>query len=299
MLEFAQYAVNGISLGSVYAVVAVGFGLVFSVLRVVNLAHPDVMMIATYLTLGLSAPLLLQLPAAPVLVMAILLVLAMLVTAGIGVGIQRVVLQPLRGRYVLIPMIATAGVSIVLQNVAQRIFGPDPIPVKPIFPIQVYSIGGVIVDSSQVFVFVTAGVLLTVFVYYIRGTRWGRATRAVAERAEVAAASGVNVNLVSSSAVALSSAAAGAAGVALSQLLGVTYPTVGLLFGLKSFVCMLVAGDRRLEGIMVAGLLLGLLESFVAGYLSSNYRDAVAFGLLLLVLFFRPEGLFGSFEVEE
>jgi branched-chain amino acid transport system permease protein len=291
MLEFAQYAVNGISLGSVYAVVAVGFGLVFSVMRVVNLAHPDGMMIATYLTLGLSAPLLLQLSAAPVLVMAILLVLAMVVTAGIGVGIQRVVLQPLRGRYVLIPMIATAGVSIVLQNLAQRVFGPDPIPVKPIFPIQVYSIGGVI--------FVTASVLLTVFVYYIRATKWGRATRAVAERAEVAAASGVNVNLVSGTAVALSSAAAGAAGVALSQLLGVTYPTVGLLFGLKSFVCMLVAGDRRLEGIMVAGLLLGLLESFVAGYLSSNYRDAVAFGLLLLVLFFRPEGLFGSFEVEE
>lgn len=299
MLDFAQYAVNGISVGSVYAVVAVGFGLVFSVMRIVNLAHPDIMMIGTYLTLVLSAPLLQLLPGAPALVLAVLMVLAMVLTAGVGLGLQRVVLQPLRGRYVLIPMIATAGVSIFLQNVAQRIFGPDPLPIRPIIPIQVYTIQGVILDSSQVLVFATATVILAGFVYYVRGTSWGRATRAVAERAEVAAASGVNVNRVSGTAVMLSSATAGAAGVALSQLLGVTYPSLGLLFGLKSFVCMLVAGDRRLEGIMAAGLLLGLLESFVAGYVSSSFKDAVAFGVLLVVLFFRPEGLFGSFEVEE
>jgi branched-chain amino acid transport system permease protein len=197
----------------------------------------------------------------------------------------------------LIPFIATAGVSIFLQNGAQRLFGPDPVPVPNIMPLHTFSIGGVRVTSMQLTTLLTAVVIMIGLRYYVRHTKWGRATRAVAERPEVAAACGVNINLVSQLTVSIASVMAGAAGVTLGLLYTSAAPFMGLIFGLKSFVCMLVAGNRHIEAIMAVGLILGILEALVTGYVSSNFRDAVAFGLLLAVLFFRPQGLFGSYEV--
>jgi len=301
MEQLVQQLVNGIMTGSTYAVVALGFGLVFSVMRVVNLAHPEIFMIGAYVAfivitgLNLHGEALGVLVAVP-LFLGVLLV-AMLTTGMVGLILERLVIRPTRGTYILTPFIATAGVSIALQNSAQRLFGPDPVRVPSLIPPHTFTLGGVRVTGMQLATFVTAVVIMLALRYYVQSTRWGRATRAVAEKPDVAAACGVNVNRVSQLTVSIASIMAGAAGVALSLLYTSAAPFMGLLFGLKSFICMLVAGNRHIEAIMVVGLLLGVVEAMVTGYVSSNLRDAVAFALLLAVLFFRPQGLFGSYEV--
>ena len=301
MEQFFQQLVNGLMLGSTYAVVALGFGLVFSVMVVVNLAHPDIFMVGAYAAFVVIAALGIQAQGLGVLaalgLFILVLLAAMTVTGLIGLALERLVIRPTRGTYILIPFIATAGVSIFLQNGAQRLFGPDPVPVPSIIPWHIFSLGGVRVTSMQLTTLLTAIVLMIALRYYVRHTKWGRATRAVAERPEVAAACGVNINLVSQLTVSIASVMAGAAGVTLGLLYTSASPFMGLIFGLKSFVCMLVAGNRHIEAIMAVGLILGIIEAMVTGYVSSNFRDAVAFGLLLAVLFFRPQGLFGSYEV--
>jgi len=301
MEQFFQQLINGLMIGSTYAVVALGFGLIFSVMRVVNLAHPEIFMVGAYVAYVVITRL--HLPgqglgvSVAVGVFLLVLVLAMVATGVVGLILERLVVRPTRGTYILTPFIATSGVSIVLQNGAQRVFGPDPVRVPSVIPAHTFVLSGVRVTSMQITTVLTAVLIMLALRYYVYHTRWGRATRAVAEKPDVAAACGVNVNLVSQLTVSIASVMAGAAGVTLGLLYSSAAPFMGLLFGLKSFVCMLVAGNRYIEAIMVVGLLLGIVEAMVTGYVSSNLRDAVAFALLLAVLFFRPQGLFGSYEV--
>ena len=301
MEQFFQQLVNGLNVGSTYAVVALGFGLVFGVMRVINLAHPEIFMLGAYFTfllvtaLGINVQTL-SLMAGIGLYIGILFVV-MCGTGAAGLVLERLVIRPTRGTYLLIPFIATGGVAIFLQNGAQRIWGADPVLVPPIIPFHALSVGGVTLTSMQLTTFFTGVVIMVVLRYYVRSTRWGRATRAVAERPDVAAACGVNVNQVSQLTVGISAMMAGAAGVSIGLLYTSAAPFMGMLFGLKSFVCMLVAGNRNIEAIMAVGLILGIMEALVTGYLTSTLRDAVAFTMLLAVLFFRPRGLFGSYEV--
>ena len=301
MEQFFQQLINGLMIGSTYAVVALGFGLIFSVMRVVNLAHPEIFMVGAYVAFVVITRL--HLPgqglgvSVAVGVFLLVLVLAMVATGVVGLILERLVVRPTRGTYILTPFIATSGVSIVLQNGAQRVFGPDPVRIPSIIPAHTFVLSGVRVTSMQITTVLTAVLIMLALRYYVYRTRWGRATRAVAEKPDVAAACGVNVNLVSQLTVSIASVMAGAAGVTLGLLYSSAAPFMGLLFGLKSFVCMLVAGNRYIEAIMAVGLLLGVVEAMVTGYVSSNLRDAVAFALLLAVLFFRPQGLFGSYEV--
>jgi branched-chain amino acid transport system permease protein len=297
MEQFLQQIANGLSLGSTYAVVALGFGLTFSVMRVINLAHPDLFMLGAYLGYLVTAHVGGRVARTPLALFALVLVVAMVGTGLAGLVIERTVIRPLRGRYVLIPFIATSGVSIALENTVQRIFGADPVPIPEIFPMRVVGLGGVTMTNVQLLVFGAAVAIMLAISLYVRRTRWGRATRAVAERPEIAAACGANINLVSQITVGLSSVSAGVAGVTVGLLQTSAAPFMGLHFGLKSFICMLVAGNRHVEGVMVIGLALGVLEALVAGYVSSTLRDAVAFGLLLAVLVFRPRGIFGSYEL--
>lgn len=301
MEQFFQQLINGLMIGSTYAVVALGFGLIFSVMRVVNLAHPEIFMVGAYVAFVVITRL--HLPgqglgvSVAVGVFLLVLVLAMVATGVVGLILERLVVRPTRGTYILTPFIATSGVSIVLQNGAQRVFGPDPVRIPSVIPAHTFVLSGVRVTSMQITTVLTAVLIMLALRYYVYHTRWGRATRAVAEKPDVAAACGVNVNLVSQLTVSIASVMAGAAGVTLGLLYSSAAPFMGLLFGLKSFVCMLVAGNRYIEAIMAVGLLLGVVEAMVTGYVSSNLRDAVAFALLLAVLFFRPQGLFGSYEV--
>jgi len=215
----------------------------------------------------------------------------------VGLAVERLAIRPVRGRYVMIPFIATSGVGITLQYGAERLFGSDPVLVPAVMPSVAYSFGPLSVTRMQLVTLGVAAVLMVALRYYVRNTKWGRATRAVAERPDVAAAFGVDVNFVSQLTVGISALMAGAAGVTIGLLYTSAWAFMGLLFGLKSFVCMLVAGNRHIEGVMVIGLLLGVLEALVSGYLTSTLRDAVAFGVLVVVLVVKPKGLFGSYDV--
>ncbi len=284
---FLQQVLNGLMIGSTYAVVALGFSLVFSVMRVVNMAHPEFFMAGafgafltiTYVTRNVLG----------------VLVGGMAVALAVGLAVERLAIRPVRGRYIMIPFIATSGVGIALQHGAERLFGSDPVLVPPVMPSYSYSLGPLSVTRMQLVTLGIAAVLMLALRHYVRNTKWGRATRAVAERPDVAAAFGVDVNFVSRLTVGISALMAGAAGVTIGLLYTSAWAFMGLLFGLKSFVCMLVAGNRHIEAVMLVGLLLGILEALTTAYLSSSLRDAVAFVVLIAVLFFRPNGLFGSY----
>lgn len=289
MALLIQQILNGLIIGSTYAVVAVGFSLVFTVLRVINFAHPDVFMLGMFASLAAAH----FVSGNPVVV----LVAGAAGAALFGLVLERVVIRPLRHRDVLMTLIATLGVAIMMENGMALIEGPDPLPFPGLLAQTSFSAGGVAIGSRQIANFVVSLFVLGFGSWYVRATRFGRATRAIAERPDVAAAFGVNVDVISRVTVVLSSAMAGLAAVSVAALYGSAWVFVGTLYGLKAFIVMLVAGNRHFEGVVVVAFGLGVLEALVTGYVSSSLADAVAFFLLIGVLYFRPNGLFGSYAI--
>jgi branched-chain amino acid transport system permease protein len=284
---FLQQIANGLVIGSTYAVVAIGFSLAFTVLRVINFAHPDTFMVGMFA--GLTAGRLISDN------IVVVLLGGALGSGAVGLVLERAVIRPLRGRDVLMTLIGTLGVAIMLQNGMAAVMGPDPVPFPALLPAQLLALGPLSLSVRQLANVGICIVILAAISYYVRATKLGRATRAVAERADVAAAFGVDVNRVSQVSVVLASLMAGFAAVSVGMLYGSAWAFVGLLYGLKSFTCMLVAGNRYFEGVMVVALALGVVEALVTGYVSSSLKDAVAFVVLIGVLYFRPNGLFGSY----
>lgn len=285
---FIQQIANGLIIGSTYAVVAIGFALVFTVLRVINFAHPDIFMVGMFM--GLLA-------GVHIAENVIVVLIAGALGAGlVGFALERVVLRPLRGRDILMTLIGTLGVATMLQNGMAAWMSPDPVAYPRIIPVRLLFDEGLILTSTQGVNFLVSILLLVGVSLYVRKTRYGRATRAIAERADVAAAFGVNVDRVSQVTVVLASSMAGVAAVSVGALYGSAWAFVGLFYGLKAFICMLVAGNRYFEGVILVALVLGIVEALVTGYISSNFRDAAAFLILIGVLYFRPNGLFGSYD---
>ena len=285
---FLQQIANGLVIGSTYAVVALGFALAFTVLRVINFAHPDIFMVGMFA--GLVAGV--QFPEGGLL---LAIVVGAVVAGAVGFLIERAVIRPLRGRDVLSTLIGTLGVAIMLQNGMAIIAGPDPVAYPLLLPRMMIDIGPVALTFKQVVNFGICVLLLAFVSFYVRGTRIGRATRAIAERPDVAAAFGINVGLICTVTIVIASMMGGVAAVSVGTLYGSAWAFVGLLYGLKAFTCMLVAGNRYFEGVMVVGLAIGVIEALVTGYVSSSLKDAVAFFVLIGVLYFRPNGLFGSY----
>ena len=285
---FLQQVANGLIIGSTYAVVALGFALAFTVLRVINFAHPEVFMVGMFA--GLVAGTLY--PAGGFL----FAIVSGAIAAGlVGFLIERTVIKPLRGRDVLSTLIGTLGVAIILQNGMAIIAGPDPVAYPTLLPRKMIDIGPVALTMRQLTNFGVCILLLGFVSFYVRATKLGRATRAIAERPDVAAAFGINVGLVCTVTIVIASMMGGVAAVSVGTLYGSAWAFVGLLYGLKAFTCMLVAGNRYFEGVMVVGLGIGIIEALVTGYISSSLKDAVAFFVLIGVLYFRPNGLFGSY----
>jgi branched-chain amino acid transport system permease protein len=284
---FLQQIANGLVIGSTYAVVAIGFSLAFTVLRVINFAHPDTFMVGMFA--GLTAGRMISDN------IVVVLLGGALGSGAVGLALERTVIRPLRGRDVLMTLIGTLGVAIMLQNGMAALMGPDPVPFPALLPAQLLALGPLSLSVRQLANVGICLVILAAISYYVRATKLGRATRAVAERPDVAAAFGVDVGRVSQVSVVLASLMAGFAAVSVGMLYGSAWAFVGLLYGLKSFTCMLVAGNRYFEGVMVVALGLGVIEALVTGYVSSSLKDAVAFLVLIGVLYFRPNGLFGSY----
>jgi len=285
---FLQQVAYGLVIGSTYAVVALGFALAFSVLRVIHFAHPDIFMIGMFG--GLVAA-----DAVPGGGLVVALIGGGAGAAVMGYAVERTVISPLRGRDVLTTLIGTLGVSIVLQNGMAAIVGVDPVAYPSLLPRRFVDIGPVVLTLRQIANLGLFLLLLALVSFYVRATKAGRATRAIAERPDVAAAFGVNVARICQLTIVLASAMAGVAAVSVGSLYGSASAFVGLLYGLKAFTCMLVAGNRHIEGVMAVAIGLGVLEALVTGYVSSSLRDAVAFCVLISVLYVRPSGLFGSY----
>ena len=304
---FLQQLINGLVLGSVYALVALGYTMVYGILELINFAHGEITMMGAMVALAVTGALALAAPGLPgVLVLGAGLAVAIPVCMALGLLIERVAYRPLRHAPRLAPLITAIGVSIILQNLAMLIWGKQYIPFPAILPQGRHEVlGAHITDVQIAILLLTTGIMLAL-ILIVKKTRLGRAMRATAQSRQVASLMGVDVNRVIASTFVIGSALAAVAGVMVSAYYGLAHYYMGFLLGLKAFSAAVLGGIGNLGGAMLGGLLLGLIESFGAGYigdltggfLGSHYQDVFAFFVLIAVLVFRPSGLLGARVVE-
>jgi len=293
--EFLQQLLNGISLGAIFALIALGYTMVYGVLRFINFAHSDVFMVGAFVGYYMGR----LVPEHTFWGGFAALGAAMAVCAVLGVVIERLAYRPLRGAATLNVLITAIGVSLLLQNLGQFFFGATPRPFPELFPATTFVCGGVYVSSNQLVVIgVTLGLLFALRFIVMR-TKIGTAMRAVSLNPQAASLVGINNDIVISFTFALGSALAAAGGI----LYALNYPSIdplmGVLPGLKAFVAAVLGGIGNIPGAALGGMLLGIVETFVNGSEWSTYKDAIAFALLILVLLFRPAGLLGRFTKEK
>jgi branched-chain amino acid transport system permease protein len=290
MTELLQQLINGLALGAIYALIALGYTMVYGVLRFINFAHSDVFMVGAFAGYYLAR----ALPGGSIAAGIVVLLGAMAICALFGVIIEKLAYRPLRGRSTLTVLITAIGVSLLLQNLGQRIFGPNPRSFPTLFPVHQFHVGGVVVSSSQILVFAVAIVLLFALRYIVQHTRIGTAMRALSFNPVAASLVGINNDRVISFTFALGSALAAAGGILYASNYPSIDPLMGTLPGMKAFVAAVLGGIGNIAGAALGGLALGLVETTVVGFGGSTYRDAVAFAVLILILLLRPEGLLGK-----
>jgi branched-chain amino acid transport system permease protein len=297
MTTFFQQLVNGISLGSIYALIALGYTMVYGVLRLINFAHGDVYMLGAYTGYYLSRKLKGDEPS---LGGALVVMLgAMLVCAIVGVIIERFAYRPVRRASRLTLLITAIGVSLFIENGAQLVFGPDPKFFPSLAPRADFLVGGVRLTSEQLTVIAVSFLLMVLLQFFILKTRTGKAMRAVSFNLDTAKLMGISTDRIIAITFALGSALAAAAGVLIGMQIPKIDPLMGILYGLKAFVAAVLGGIGNVPGAVIGGLLIGTSEVMVVGYLSSTFRDAIAFGILILVLLLRPQGILGRAQKEK
>jgi branched-chain amino acid transport system permease protein len=293
--EFLQQLLNGLSLGAIYALIALGYTMVYGVLRFINFAHSDVFMVGAFIGYYVGR----FVPEGTLWGGFVALVAAMLGCALLGVTIERLAYRRLRGGPTLNVLITAIGVSLFLEYSGQVFFGAAPRMFPQLFPVQNFAVGGLILSSNQLAVIVVAVLLMIALELIVQRTRMGMAMRAVSLNARAAQLVGVNIDVVISFTFALGSALAAAGGI----LYALNYPSIdplmGVMPGLKAFVAAILGGIGNIPGAALGGLLLGIVETFVAGSPWSTYKDAIAFAVLIIILLFRPAGLLGKFRAEK
>jgi branched-chain amino acid transport system permease protein len=289
-------------MGAIYALIALGYTMVYGVLRFINFAHGDVFMLGAFAGYFLAPGVNKFLPAQSYLSGAVVLVLAMAICALIGMLIEFLAYRPLRNRPKLTVLITAIGVSLFIEYTCQhdKVFGAAPKAFPKLIPFTTWQIGGLVLDSSQVIVFVTTALLLVALTFIVQRTKVGTAMRAVAFNPQAAALMGVNLNAIISFTFGLGSALAGAGGILYAMNYASIEPLMGVTVGLKAFVAAVFGGIGHLPGAALGGLALGLIETFAGGIPGvSTYRDGIAFAILILVLLFKPAGLLGKATVEK
>jgi branched-chain amino acid transport system permease protein len=296
-----QQIVNGLVQGSVYALVALGYTMVYGILGLINFAHGEVVMVGAMVALTVLQ-VLLAAAFAPVMAVLCSLMVAVAACMALGYGIERIAYRPLRNAPRLAPLITAIGVSIVLQNLAMMIWGREyhafPMP----FNNGLHELGGAIITDVQIAIVLIALLMMAGLMLLIHRSRFGRAMRAVAENPSAAALMGVDINRVISATFMLGSALAAVAGFMVSANYGIVHYYMGFMLGLKAFTAAVLGGIGNLRGAMLGGVVLGLIESLGAGYIGdlsggffgSNYQDVFAFFVLIAVLVLRPSGLLGE-----
>ena len=290
--------INGLSLGAIYALIALGYTMVYGVLRFINFAHGDVFMLGAFAGYFLSPVVNRFLPPQSYLGGTLVLVLAMLICALIGIIIEFLAYRPLRNRPKLTVLITAIGVSLFIEYTCQHpaVFGAAPHKFPDLIPFKQWTFSGVVMDSNQLIVIVTTLLLLAALTFIVQKTKGGHGhAGAVAFNPQAAALMGVNIGSIISFTFGLGSALAGAGGILFAMNYASIAPPMGVQIGLKAFIAAVFGGIGNLPGAAVGGLVLGVIEAFAGGIPGlSNYRDAIAFAILILILLFRPRALLGQ-----
>lgn len=284
--QFCQQLINGISLGSIYALIALGYTMIYGIIKLINFAHGDIYMLGAYF--GFYATTKLGLPFIPAIMFA------MACAAVAGMIIERIAYKPMRNAPRIAILITAIGVSFFLEYGMILLVSPQPRTFPAVFAATVYNIGPLVINSQQIVILISSLVLMTVLTYIVNSTKAGKAMRAVSFDADAARLMGISVDKVISTTFALGSALAAAGGV----LVGVYYnsidPLMGMVPGIKAFVAAVLGGIGIIPGAMIGGIILGIVEAMVSGFISSTFRDAAAYGILILILLFKPTGLLGK-----
>jgi branched-chain amino acid transport system permease protein len=303
LLQFAQQIINGLTLGSIYALIAIGYTMVYGIIGMINFAHGEIYMISAYVGLIVITALgMLGITPIP-LVLLIALFISIIVTSAYGWTVERLAYRPVRGTERLVALISAIGMSIFLQNYMQLSQGARDVAMQPLITggwrfgdeagFQVY------LSYMQILIAVATVASMAALTLFIGRSRLGRACRATSEDRNMANLLGINTDRVISLTFVIGAALAAVAGVLVGLYYGVANPFMGFIVGLKAFTAAVLGGIGSIPGAMLGGVVLGLSESFASAYLTTEYKDVVSFSLLVLVLLFRPTGLLGKPEVEK
>jgi branched-chain amino acid transport system permease protein len=294
---FFQQLVNGLSLGGIYALIALGYTMVYGIIELINFAHGDVYTLGSFFSLAILTVLGIEsemhgLP----LIAAILGIMAgaMILCGVTGVLIERFAYRPLRNAPRLAPLITAIGVSFILENIMQLWQGPSPVPIPTFIPDPSFAIGGVTIEVKQILVVGLAVIMMVALNLFVYRTKLGKAMRATAQDRDAAQLMGININTTIALTFLIGSALAGSAGFVSGVYYGTTWFFNGFAAGLKAFTAAVLGGIGNLAGAMLGGFVIGLVEAFGAQYVSDQWTNVIVFSLLVLVLIFRPSGLLGE-----
>jgi branched-chain amino acid transport system permease protein len=292
-----QQLINGISLGGIYALIALGYTMVYGIIELINFAHGDVATLGTFFALAVLT--LLGVTGevhGPALIgiVALTITVAMLLCGITGVLIERLAYRRLRNAPRLAPLITAIGMSFILENIMQYWHGPSPIPFPQLMPNPTFAVGGVAIAAKQIVVVVLAVALMIALRLFVYRTKLGRAMRATAQDRDAAQLMGIDINTTIALTFLIGSALAGAAGFVSGVYYGTTWFFNGFSAGLKAFTAAVLGGIGNLTGAMVGGFLIGVIESLTTQFISDQWSNVVVFLVLIAVLIFRPSGLFGE-----
>lgn len=300
MDTFVQQLINGLTIGSIYALIALGYTMVYGILRLINFAHGDIYMLGAYSGFFIARWLGFASGEPSLGGLAVTLLGSMVVAALLGMAIERFAYRPVRKYARMTTLITAIGVSLLLENLGVVIFGGSPRSFPELLQNETYTLfGNAAISKSQLLIFGVSVVLMLVLQWIVYRTKVGTAMRAVSFNLNSAKLMGINTDFIIVFTFALGSALAAAGGVLTAQYNPTIYPLMGIITGLKAFVAAVLGGIGNIPGAVLGGLLIGAAETFVVGYgqnigIPSTYRDAVAFAILILVLLFRPAGLLGT-----
>lgn len=301
-MDWLQQLINGLAQGSIYALIALGYTMVYGVLRFINFAHSDVLMLGAFAAFFLAPVVGTVLPPQSYLGAFLIVIVSAAICAAIGILIERLAYRPLRNRPKLTVLITAIGVSLFIEFTCQHnaVFGARTRPFPRLIPEHNFHLGNIVIANHDVLVPIVTAALLALLWLVVQRTKIGMAMRAVSFNPQAAALMGVNINRVISFTFGLGSALAAIAGILYAMRAPGIEPLMGIQPGLRAFIAAVLGGIGNLPGAALGGLLLGLLETFAGGIPGiSNYRDGIAFAILIFILLFRPAGLLGEVKTEK